>query len=190
MKFHNPNREKWGDEDAWWFDLEEPKAPFGRIVGAKSEDGTATLVGRADRCHGELLTGYTRTCTMTRDGLIVIVDTLVPTDKARDFQFRANTGYTFYIKDQNRAAIMAGDVCSDILFIYEGDYTISVDKWAFNPGPGNYLTGDFKLQGKKARLVTVLRPYCDGGEHTLAAGLQGDRLTACFDDNLYEFEVD
>lgn len=189
MKFHNPNREKWGDEDAWWFDFEAPKAPFGRIAEAENTDGTAMLVGRADRCHGDLLTGYTRTCIMTRDGLIVIVDTLIPTDKAKDFQFRANTGYAFYLKDNDRAAITAGEVHSDILFIYKGDYTVSVDKWAFNPGPGNYLTGDFKLQGGKARLITVLHPYCDGKEHTLTAGLQKEWLEVRFDDKSYKFEV-
>ncbi len=190
MKFHSPNRKKWGDEDAWWFDFDEPKAPYGRIVGAENEDDRATLVGRADKCYGDLLTGYTRACTMTRDGLIVIVDTLLPTYNAKNFQFRANTKYSFYLKDKNRAAIHAREVQSDILFLYDGDYELSVDKWAFNPGPGNYLTGDFKLEGKKAQLITVLRPYCDSEEHMLYASLQEDCLSVSFDDKSYRIGLD
>lgn len=189
MKFHSPNRKKWGDEDAWWFDLEEPKAALGRITGARDDGETSTLAGRADRCYGDLLEGYTRACTMTRDGLILIVDTLLPTEKAKDFQFRANTGYAFYIKDKNRAAIRAGEVCSDILFLYDGDYSVSVDKWAFHPGNGNYLTGDFKLYGKKAQLITVLHPCCDGKEHTLDARLEGEVLLADFDGRSYKFDL-
>lgn len=190
MKFHNPNRQKWGDEDAWWFDFEAPKAPLGRITGTKIADGAATLAGRADKCHGDLLQGYSRCCTMTRDGLIIIVDTLLPTDKASSFQFRANTAYKFYIKDKDRAAITAGDVSSDVLFLYDGDYSVSVDEWAFNPASGNYLTGDFKLKGNKAQLITLLRPYCDGKEHALDARLADRLLSVSFDSKLYEFDLD
>ncbi|MFC5647602.1 hypothetical protein ACFPYJ_00365 [Paenibacillus solisilvae] len=190
MKFHNPNRPKWGDEDAWWFDFEAPKAALGRMIGAISGEEAATLVGRADKCYGELLTGYSRTCMMTKDGLIIIIDRLVPTEKAKDFQFRANTAYTFHVTDSNRAAITAGEVCSDILFLYDGDYSVSVDKWPFNPGPGNYLTGNFKLQGRPAQLVTVMRPYRDGKEHVLSAKLQGNCLSVCFDEKWYEIDVD
>ena len=127
---------------------------------------------------------------MTRDGLIVIVDTLIPTEKAKDFQFRANTAYSFTVKDRDRAEITAGEVRSDILFVYDGEYTVSVGKWAFNPGPGSYLTGDFKLRGEKARLITVMRPTRDGRAHTLTAALQGERLTVHYDGQIAEFEVE
>lgn len=189
MRFHNPNRPKWGDEDAWWFDFEEPKAPIGRIVGARDEGDWAMLAGRSDRCFGDLLNGYTRTCIMTLDGLIVIVDTLIPGAKAMDFQFRANTGYEFVVRDRDRAAIIAREVRSDILFLYDGDYEISVGKWAFNPGPGNYLTGNFKLQGGKARLITVLHPYRGDTDHSLDAKLIGDNLEVFFDDKTRVFDL-
>lgn len=204
MKFHHPNRPKWGDDDAWWYDLEAPKAPLGRIVSVKSGDDAASLVGRADRGYGDLLSGYTRTCAMTRDGLIVIVDRLTPSGLTESFQFRANTAYTFYLKGENRAAITAEDVASDILFLYDGESSgsgensesgesgensLGVDKWPFQPGPGNYLTGSFPLRGSVARLVTVMRPYRDGREHELTAQLQEDQLTVVFDGKLYGFDL-
>ncbi|NLY18470.1 MAG: hypothetical protein GX045_05895 [Clostridiaceae bacterium] len=189
MKFHNPNREKWGDEDAWWFDFEEPKAPLGRIVGGWSDDSTAVLKGRADKCYGNLLSGYTRTCIMTRDGLVIIIDSTIPNENTIDFQFRANSPYTFSVKDGSRAAVTAGEVKSDILFLYDGDYKISVDRWPFKPDEGSYLTGDFKIKGKKAQLITILKPYRDDREHILNAWVKGNCLTVTFDNDVHKFDL-
>ena len=189
IKFHTPNREKWGDEDAWWFDFEEPKAPLGRITGAWCDDRTAIIKGRADRCYGDLLSGYTRTCIMARDGLIVIIDSLIPNKNTKDFQFRANSAYTFSVKDNCRAAISAEDVNSDILFLYDGDFEISVGKWPFNPDYGSYLTGDFKIKGDKAQLITILKPYKDNEEHMLKAWLDGNCLSVSFDSELVQLKL-
>jgi len=190
MKFHNPNREKWGDEDAWWFDFEEPKAPLGRIAGGWCDDNTAVIKGRADRCYGDLLSGYTRTCIMTRDGLIIIVDLIIPNENTKDFQFRANSSYTFSVKDKSRAAIFAREVRSDILFLYNGDFNISAGEWPFNPGTGSYLTGDFKVKDdEKARLITILKPYRDNNEHALNAWIDRDYLTVVFDNDEHKFDL-
>jgi hypothetical protein len=178
MKFHQPNRNKWGDDDAWWFDYEAPKAALGRLVGASGGDDTASVSGRADRCYGDLLSGYTRTCLMTKDGIVVIADRLVPTEQARNFQFRLNTPYRFCITAANRAAVIAEEVRSDIVILYDGDFTLSVQEWPFDPNRGQYLTADFPLQGhgEPVQLVTVMRPCRSTPEQQFSAALHGDRL--------------
>lgn len=156
VHFHRPNRPKWGDPDAWWFDFEEPKQPLGRALCAIEHKGFSVMSGSADHAYGTAVSRYTRHMIKFEDNLILILDLLQLTAPST-VSFRACTDYEMHPFGSN-VSIKAGDVSAQIAF--SENSRISIDRWPFQPDFGYYLTAEYDFEAGDQMLACAVWPTC------------------------------
>lgn len=151
--FHKPDRPKWGDPDAWWFDFEESKQPLGRALCAIERDGIRVISGNADNAYGNLVRRYTRHVVQIEENLIVIIDVL-NVDSPRSVAFRACTNHSMHIKNNN---VILSSYGAHARLAFSHDAKLSVDTWSFQPKHGCYLTAVSQIPKGEHILASAIR---------------------------------
>lgn len=162
-EFHKPNRPKWGDPDAWWFDFEEPKQPLGQALCAFERDGIRVMSGNADNAYGSLVHRYTRHVVQIKKNLIVVIEVL-DVDKPRSVSFRACTDHIMRIEDNNVILSAEG---AHARLAFSHDAALSVDTWSFQPEHGCYMTAEWQISKGEHVLVSSIRTGRDQDDRML-----------------------